>query len=142
MVASIGGKAASSRSPSVGNRVSLARDNERLVCGSFDWWESCELAISFGWKPSFASAKSRSYMLTKYPLDVPAEDALSFSQAIARCLMMLLNNQKLGRKQMAAILLSSKEPGVFDVCHHEAVRLAFFCARGPFRIEDTTILPS
>ncbi len=122
--------------------LEFVRDNERLVCGSFDWWESCELAISFGWKPSFASAKSRSYMLTKYPLDVPAEDALSFSQAIARCLMMLLNNQKLGRKQMAAILLSSKEPGVFDVCHHEAVRLAFFCARGPFRIEHTTILPS
>jgi len=90
--------------------LEFVRDNERLVCGSLDWWESCELAISFGWKPSFASAKSRSYMLTKYPLDVPAEDALSFSQAIARCLMMLLNKQKLGRKQMAAILLSSKEP--------------------------------
>jgi hypothetical protein len=75
-------------------------------------------------------------MLTEYPLDVPAEDALSFSQAIARCLTMLLNNQKLG------ILLSRMEPGVFDVCHHEVVRLAFFCARGPFRIEHTTILPS
>jgi hypothetical protein len=125
-----------SRYRSIHTGLEFVRDNERLVCGSFDWWESCELAISFGWKPSFASAKSLSYMLTEYPLDVPAEDALSFSQAIARCLTMLLNNQKLG------ILLSRMEPGVFDVCHHEVVRLAFFCARGPFRIEHTTILPS
>jgi hypothetical protein len=35
--------------------LEFVRDNERLVCGSLDWWESCELAISFGWKPSFAS---------------------------------------------------------------------------------------
>jgi len=125
-----------SRYRSIHTGLEFVRDNERLACGSFDWWESCELAISFGWKPSFASAKSLSYMLTEYPLDVPAEDALSFSQAIARCLTMLLNNQKLG------ILLSRMEPGVFDVCHHEVVRLAFFCARGPFRIEHTTILPS
>jgi hypothetical protein len=39
--------------------LEFVRDNERLVCGSFDWWESSELALAFGWKPSFAGAKSR-----------------------------------------------------------------------------------
>jgi hypothetical protein len=103
------------------------RHERRLVLNK--WLKSCELAIAFGWKPSFAGAKRHPYILIKYPLDVPSEDALSFSQAIARCLTMLLNKQKLGRKQMAAILLSSKEPGVFDACHHDCSFGVFLRAR-------------
>ena len=57
--------------------LEFVRDTQRLVCDGSDWWESCELATAFGWRPSFPGAKSRLYELAAYPLNVPAEDALS-----------------------------------------------------------------
>jgi hypothetical protein len=122
--------------------LEFVRDTERLVCDGVVWWESCELATAFGWRPSFPYAKPRSYALAKIPVNVPAEDALSFSKAIARCLTMLIKNERLSRKQVIAIFLSTKEITASGICRHQAVRLASFCTRGQFRIEHTTILPS
>jgi hypothetical protein len=124
--------------------LEFVRDTERLVCDTLNWWQSCELATAFGWRPCFLGAKPRSYMLAKYPLNVPAEDALSFSKAIARCLFMLLNHERLSRKQVAAIMIvfSSNEVTASGICRHQAVRLASFCTRGQFRIELTISLPS
>jgi hypothetical protein len=121
--------------------LEFVRETQRLVCDDVDWWESCLLATAFGWRPSFPCANLRSCMSTKYPLNVTAEDALSFSRAIARCLFMLLNNERLSRKQVAAIIFSRKEVTVFGIGRHEAVRLAMF-ARGQFRIEHKTRHPS